>query len=919
MSSPRQPRHAGHLMPWVLGAAIAFAAIGTGTTPARSATVSCPRAPLLSEEVSRAGSVFIGTVRGPADDPEAPIEGAPDAFVSVVVEEVWRGPDLAAIVDVSNPHYAGAPRIVLATGGRYLFLGEPGGLPGSDEPVTRVDLRECSLTRLISPDFAELRPPNARVMAPFVPTHTGSSGGPTTWPWVLAGLFGLAAGGALLLRDRLTRAAWLPWATAGAALTAIGIGAALAVLQPATGTATASPTLTPTPGPAGESPAAPGPEDPTLVVRLTDGSAVSGSSLRLVSVHADGRVVSTASTGQLVQRRLSPAGIEQLRLTAEATGLLGPGAPATAAYRAVPLADGPDSGDLLTARLIAGHDAVPIVIEWTPIPTGDLDRWEPSAEIAALDALAERLWDLEGWLPPAAWLDPHPIPYAASRFRLSDEELVAAQRPVVALGDVRWPLTPPLDELPQVRTPAGVLTRCLSLTRGEATEVVGALSAALDDSSLGLAAPLVVALAGSGAAEVHWLAMQPLMPDELGCPTSVAVQEVPTLAPGVAALIRVDGLRMRDGPGAEFSATHVLQAGERVVVVTDATASDGTTWWLVRQGPGEREGWVSAAPPGEDPWLVPIANGRIALLHGAGEIRTMGPDGTDLATLADAAAASWSPDGRRVLLAVPPAAGQSEWEIAVAEADGSSQRTVAVGDAAVWSPDGTRVAFVRSGEGRMSVYLIGVDGTGLERVADGSRPAWSPDGSALLVWQFDPTVERPSGDGFFPIPEALWSVDLGSGEARQLTPFEVGAPPMAPAWSPDGQLIALDDRVIDATGTVVVRLDEGDVLADRPWSPDGEDLIVLDSTDEGVAIGLLGVDTGTMRTIVPAGTTLPSQVIWSPDGRFLAYAAVRISADGDLASLRTMIVSASGGDPLAIGAEDSQFPVWQPIVSHPLD
>jgi hypothetical protein len=736
----------------------------------------------------------------------------------------------------------------------------------------------------------------------------------------------MATAATFLLRDRIGPArAWVPWATGAGAAAAVGIGAVLALAPP--GAAVASPSGSPAsvPGPSGAgASSAPGPstpvgdEDPTLVVRILDSGPTSGTFARVVSVHADGRVISTTYDDRVVQQRLGAPGVEAIADALAATGLFGPDA-TNASFSAILKPGANPARGAYRAWLVVGRDGAPITVDWTPIPSNEAELWEPSEEIALLDGLAERLWDLGAWLGTDAWVEAEPSTFEATRFRLSDEEIGSGFRPDVALTDVRWPLDPPLDELPATRNPVGLLTRCLALSRGEAADVVGALSAAFGDPTFGLGGRWSVELAGATAGRNHRLTIEPLMPDESGCSSGMPVAGPTTLSAGAIALVRVDGLRMRQSPDPAAAATDALSAGERVALVTESVAPDGSRWWLVRQGPGDRQGWVSAGPAEGDPWLVAVGNGRIAVVERNERIRSMQPDGSDLTTIADGGPLVWSPDGTKVLLSVPPTAGSSEWMMAVANADGSGLRHLLEGESGVWSPDGSRIAFSRWAEGGPSVHVIGADGTGLLRVTDGYAPAWSPDGTVLAVWRPDLSARPPSGDGVWPTPEALWIVPLDGAAERQLTPYEVRESTTDPAWSPDGQLIAAGDRLVAIDGTEILRLERGDVLARWPWSPDGEDLALIDTDPERIGsagISLLSVDTGELRVVVPAADEPLNQVTWSPDGRFLVYTAV---LGADFATLEIRTVPATGGEPATLSAGDSQSPAWQPVVSHALD
>jgi TolB protein len=175
-----------------------------------------------------------------------------------------------------------------------------------------------------------------------------------------------------------------------------------------------------------------------------------------------------------------------------------------------------------------------------------------------------------------------------------------------------------------------------------------------------------------------------------------------------------------------------------------------------------------------------------------------------------------------------------------------------------WSPDGSRIAFDKgiyeAGDREdvlktIDVWTVGADGRGprnITRDGSASSPAWSPGGDTLAFAR---------GDGIFVVPRS------GSGRrhvARR-------ADPTVPAWAPDGRRIAFttpgEVRIVGANGT-------------------GERLLARGAFSE-------------------------TRAIWSPDGRWLAYAGTSGAASG------VFVVSSAGGRPRLLSRREEEAR-WAP-------
>lgn len=187
------------------------------------------------------------------------------------------------------------------------------------------------------------------------------------------------------------------------------------------------------------------------------------------------------------------------------------------------------------------------------------------------------------------------------------------------------------------------------------------------------------------------------------------------------------------------------------------------------------------------------------------------------------------------------------------------------------SPDARLIAFDSDRDGERGVYVADADGQNVRRVSPpgfSAVPSWSPDGGTLAFVRAEP--DRPQVWN-------LWTVELATGELRQITRFRYGQP-WGGSWFPDGRRIAyshetrLIERDLDSGRERVFESPHKGRLARTPAvSPDGQ-RIVFQVAGDGV--WLLELADGSMRRILDDPTA--EEFTWSPDGRRVAFHSRRV-------------------------------------------
>jgi TolB protein len=222
-----------------------------------------------------------------------------------------------------------------------------------------------------------------------------------------------------------------------------------------------------------------------------------------------------------------------------------------------------------------------------------------------------------------------------------------------------------------------------------------------------------------------------------------------------------------------------------------------------------------------------------------------------------------------------------------------------------WAPDRTRFVFASDRDGDFDLYTMGLDGSGLTAITDTEKdeawPVWSPDGKRIAFIRGRVADSWYIEDAIFVIMDdpQLFVLDLATGVETQLGSSVRSL--YAPTWSPDGTSLAYHEMRDDTSGgyaltfisikVIVLASEKVTTIAQSTvtgtrfyfyshpaWSPDGERIAVeygeSQMVTRRITRSLSTIDTdGGGRDSHARGDVehAPTEPSWSPDGLSIAY------------------------------------------------
>jgi TolB protein len=216
--------------------------------------------------------------------------------------------------------------------------------------------------------------------------------------------------------------------------------------------------------------------------------------------------------------------------------------------------------------------------------------------------------------------------------------------------------------------------------------------------------------------------------------------------------------------------------------------------------------------------------------------------------------ASWSPDGRQIVLISSRHGGLKVHIMdAASDKNGSDIRQITTGeeedDSPMWSPDGKRITFVSIRGGISHIFVMNADGTGTRQLTNGAgqniHPMWSPDGSKIL---FNTTHFAESA--------VAAGHDAGSNDDKRIIGEKIDD--------------SMELATIRPDGTGLERITHGGGYTYASYSPDGKSILHRKQQGEISQVWLMNAD-GSGDHNLSGASILDGWPAWSADGKRIVF------------------------------------------------